>query len=394
MKTQTKLVLLVCSLWLVQSCTHDDLNTSSTTPQAEEVKTWKPEDGIRKFIPQEYLGNVRVQDLDFIERFLKNPMEEGLSSRSNEIHIPAGSINALSTALTTSNNGDVIILDPGSHTESGTITLDKSISLIGYGATVTFSGTSVDALSHFAPAIHVKERGCISTIRGITFKSSEALPGICIFLDNTKDIKILNNTFENWIIGVAMYNSNYNIVSSNTINANPGWQTIPGFNSQGVAIADGHHNMIIDNEIKGALFGIFTGGSLGIDFRNHTSGCAWGQILCKVTPDAITVGGTLVSTQTSSNNWLVMFNKSDHNFLTGIIVIDGAYKNYVSNNEMNNNAVYDIELAGASTRFGYPTPSSYDNRVNAYYNMKIKDCGDDNKIHGGSLVNNTLDPCN
>ena len=55
-----------------------------------------------------------------------------------------------------------------------------------------------------------------------------------------------------------------------------------------------------------------------------------------------------------------------------------------------------MELTTDSYRFGFLTPMSYDNTVNAgsFQNIRIKDCGRNNKITGGIKVNTTTDPCN
>jgi hypothetical protein len=55
-----------------------------------------------------------------------------------------------------------------------------------------------------------------------------------------------------------------------------------------------------------------------------------------------------------------------------------------------------MELVGDSYRFGFLTPTSYENTVKAGSNnddLVIKDCGVDNSVTGGDQVDIDLDPC-
>ena len=68
------------------------------------------------------------------------------------------------------------------------------------------------------------------------------------------------------------------------------------------------------------------------------------------------------------------------------LVIDGANHNTLSNNQGGGSGEYDIELTALAFRFGLPEklPASYDNIVNVgrYDDVTVKDCGDNNKVHG------------
>jgi hypothetical protein len=76
-------------------------------------------------------------------------------------------------------------------------------------------------------------------------------------------------------------------------------------------------------------------------------------------------------------------------------VIDGANNNILTNNEGGGNGAYDMELTTDSYRYGFLTPQSYNNTVYAGpYNITIKNCGQNNQIFGGTLINTTIDPCN
>ena len=46
--------------------------------------------------------------------------------------------------------------------------------------------------------------------------------------------------------------------------------------------------------------------------------------------------------------------------------------------------------------FGFLTPKSFENKVMAgeFQDIRIKDCGQNNVVIGGQLVDNSQDPCN
>lgn len=387
-----KLTLLVLTLMVIHSCTHDSILDEPTIPVSQDTVNWKPEDGIRKFIPQQYLSHFSAKEIEYDESLLRG--DDKLELRGNQILIPAGSIDALAGAIASAGPGDVIVLESGKHTQNGTVTIDKSVSITGYDATLHFTGTAFNPTLLFSAAFHIKPNAAYTTIRGINFTNSDAFPGVCVFNNGAEGIRLINNSMENWAFGILSYSASYCVFSKNRINASTLWRTIPGYNTMGIVISDGDHNHIIDNVVKNGLFGIFTGGTMGIDFKNYTYNCAFGQILCKFTPDVITINGTLISTQGSTNNWLVMFNNAENNFQSGYLVVDGANKNHMDHNKAANNAVYDIEVAGATTAFGYPTPAAFDNSVSAYTALKIKDCGINTKIRGGMVEpNDATHPC-
>ncbi|MEP7321868.1 MAG: right-handed parallel beta-helix repeat-containing protein [Saprospiraceae bacterium] len=393
MKKPNFIYVIAFTLTIVMiACTHDQIITEETS--TDELQ-WKPSDGIAQFIPSEYKDNIRAEDIEYAERILLNSREKTLESRGNQIVIPAGSSNALTGAIASAEDGDVIILEPGDHTQSGTVVINKYVSIIGYGANLIFSGTSFSPTLHISPGLHITDKGWVSTIQGITFKSTDTIPGVAVFVEHSRSVKIVRNKFENWVSSILLYQSDYCTIGNNTIAANLSWQTgiIPL--AQGIVLSDGSHNQVIRNEVSGAVMGIFTGGSLGLSLGNIMHQNVFGHFMCKLTPGVLTVAGTLINTENTTSNWLVIFNSSDHNILDGYLVVDGASRNLLQHNKADNNGVYDIELQGATTRFGYPTPTSFNNTVVVASSVQIiKNCGDNNKVIGGTIESNVTVPCN
>jgi len=106
-------------------------------------------------------------------------------------------------------------------------------------------------------------------------------------------------------------------------------------------------------------------------------------------------GGELAGSDASAIQWRVIGNNASGNFDAGYLVIDGANNNRLADNDALSNGTYDIELAGDSFRFGFLTPKSFENSViaGAFPNLKIKNCGENNTVVGGNLVDNSQDPC-
>ena len=120
-----------------------------------------------------------------------------------------------------------------------------------------------------------------------------------------------------------------------------------------------------------------------------------GLILCDVPDGNFLISGGDAGSSSPANGWDVRNNTATFN-LWGYLVIDGSNNNRISSNEASNNDAYDMELTGDTYRFGYLSPSSYENTVNVggYHNLVIKDCGQKNKIIGSAqIVDTSADPC-
>ena len=69
-------------------------------------------------------------------------------------------------------------------------------------------------------------------------------------------------------------------------------------------------------------------------------------------------------TEEAATPWLVNGNSATSN-QWGYLIIDGANNATLVNNAASSNAVYDMEFAGDSMRFGFLTPTSFDRLVAA-----------------------------
>ncbi|MEZ4702828.1 MAG: hypothetical protein R2834_21020 [Rhodothermales bacterium] len=70
-----------------------------------------------------------------------------------------------------------------------------------------------------------------------------------------------------------------------------------------------------------------------------------------------------------------------------------GHEEQTTGNRAWNNGLYDYELAGESVRFGFFTGASVRNKLEAGPDEGVKDCGIDNTVRGGTMVDLTVDPC-
>lgn len=389
------LIAMICSVVIFSNCNQDQDLAEATDGGLNEASAWKPSDGMSPYLSAETRAQMPAEDLEFVDRILRNPNEDILRSRGAEVHIPAGSVDALQDAIDAANPGDVIVLEAGDHMESGPIVIGKTVSLIGEkSSNLIFSNIpSTNGLS-FNAAIQINETGSGSMIKKINFKTGDPIGGTTIFVNQASTVKILQNHFENWQVALFGHKATRMIVTQNIMNASTAWQTGAIPESHGILLSDGVNNQLVLNTITGGLDGIFTGGMKGIDFSNSTSGCYIGQILCHVPSDAYSVNGVLIAVDAPTNNWWLKYNKADYNLGIGFLIIDGSFSNFLYGNSALGNGIYDIELAGDSYRFGFLTPRCVNNTVFALKNQVVKDCGENNHVYGGKRVNTYLDPCN
>ncbi|MEZ4654627.1 MAG: hypothetical protein R3E12_13850 [Candidatus Eisenbacteria bacterium] len=180
------------------------------------------------------------------------------------------------------------------------------------------------------------------------------------------------------------------------IEASGAWRTGDIPEADGVVVINGDRARIVGNTVSEALFNIWMCGSRGLATGNEASNGFLGFILCNVPAGAFALpDGSVVGSDIPAEHWVVVGNRSHDNLTTGILAIDGSNHNLISANECWSNGTYDIELAGDSERFGFFTPRCSNTTVlsAAFPETVIKNCGDDNRVVGGVLVDNEQDPC-
>lgn len=341
-----------------------------------------------------------VEDLENFEKMLAN--DELAASRSNSnwhgkvIRVPKNSKNALQKAIHDAGRYGLVLLEKGDHYEDGTVLIDQPVYILGRkGATIISSIPNQPNIEEVLHAvIHVQNTNRV-TIWGVEFKSALDASGAAIIAENSDKITISKTTMNDFQYGVILQKANHSLIWKNNIVVSGLWQTASDFlDSEGIVLMNGDHNAVHYNKISNGVFGVFYSGSHGVATHNETFGNFFGIIICKFAP-AITIASGPIQSEVSGNNWFLNDNYSHDNLDVGYLVIDGANNNKLINNRGGNNARVDMELTADSERFGFFTPKSFDNFVDArsYQDLTIKDCGDGNRVRGGVMIDTSEQPC-
>ena len=319
------------------------------------------------------------------------------------IEIEAGSNNALTQAIADACEGGIIYLKAGEHTETERVIINKNVKIIGeYGATLKLYSSGVQAPDpesgtvKLNPSLHVYNApGAL--IQDLSIQPIEGDGASAILLENSNYAAVMRCQIDKFQNGVVIEKSNFTTSMLNNIVTSSAWQTGNVVDGYGIVVINGESAYVADNIASNALFGIWGCDKYGTCERNTTFGSFVGTILCNVPADYMELpSGELTGAQTPGSFWKVKNNNSHDNLTTGYLVIDGANNNLLENNNASNNGEYDIDLTTETPRFGFLVPGSYDNTVNAgnFQNVTIKNCGINNTINGGILIDNSVEPCN
>jgi nitrous oxidase accessory protein NosD len=320
-----------------------------------------------------------------------------LAKKGKTVELPGGSNDALAAAIAAAGKNGTVKVKAGSHTESQTVTITQRVKIIGEsGAVFEFDTQPLPPASEVEPGLHIKNADDV-VIWGVEIRPKSSVGGTAILVEDSEDAIIGRNTIRDHQFSVMLEGGDEAEIYKNTMLASTGWQTGNPPEVHGIVVINGKKVEIEKNDISNAFFGVWACDEKGEAERNTFHGNFIGLILCKVPANAFPLpGGKLAGSALSAVAWKIEDNHSTGNFNAGYLVIDGANNNRLKNNNASNNGTYDIELAGDSFRFGFLTPKSFDNKVVAgkYKNILIKDCGENNKVVGGQLVDNSVDLCN
>ncbi len=323
------------------------------------------------------------------------------------VTVPAGSVDALAGAIDAAGANGTVILEAGTHTESGGVVIDAPVSIVGEPGAVLASNTTpaTDYPLEVEAALYVLGTSRVS-IQGLELRPADAAEGnTAILIEESSNVSIRNNVITGTDIGGALRGYQFGVliqhgrhveVRGNTIFTTSSWLTGEVPEAHGIVVINGAFARLSDNQVANGLFGIWACDANGRADHNTISASFVGLILCNVPDGNFLISGSTGGSERPATGWQVHSNLASGNFDAGYLVIDGANSNHLSNNAAADNGTYDIELTGDSYRFGFLTPKSYDNQVTAgsHPGLVVKDCGMDNHLTGfDQLVDNTIDPC-
>lgn len=307
------------------------------------------------------------------------------------VELPPASVDGLAAALAAAGNNGTVLVRAGLHTESGMVTVTKKVKIIGEpGAILEFS-TTPHPLGDLNPSLYLNHANDV-VVWGVEIRPSGTEGGTAILMNKATHALIANNLLRNQQTGIFNQNADHAMIVGNTIIITP---TAAAQN--GIANCNGKDVTIATNEVSNGVFGIWACDEKGFLLGNNVHENFIGIILCKVPapPNGYTLpGGQAIGSDKPGGKWIVTGNTATGNGW-GYLVIDGANKNTLVNNAASASGFYDVEFTGDTYRFGFLTPASFNNRFEAgsYPAIVVKNCGNNNTIIGGQLVNINTDPC-
>jgi nitrous oxidase accessory protein NosD len=313
--------------------------------------------------------------------------EVALSPRS-VVTLPAGSVDGLAAAIADAGPGGTVNVASGPHIESGTVTINFPIRLMGEdGAVLIFDTDPLSIAGTIVPALHVLDAPR-SIISNLEIRPANAVGGTGILLENSdRSIVIRNKTFDQENGVLVQYSDRVYLVG-NDFHSSPLWLSGEIASSFGVIVINGKNARLYNNKYSDGFCGVWTCDRNGVLAGNLLKENLYGLIICKV-PEAfnyVLPSGETAFADLTGTRWSVFNNDANGNFDTGYLIIDGADRNFLIGNRASNNVRLEYDFAGETSRFGLLTPPSVRNIGFIPSGDRVLDCGDRNRIFGGDQV--------
>ena len=357
---------------------------------------------------QTYIRNLAVSCLTLMALTTLTPVAR---AHPNTVEVHAGSVNTLAAAIASAGPGGTVILQTGLHSESGEVVVTFPVNIISEDGAILETATSPTvgpvALAITA-ALHFKGAPG-STVRGVWFRPPAGTTGNCgVILEDSPGAKVLHNRMTALQYGVFVQRADYAVIHGNTLSISTDGLLGLLPDTEGIISNAGEHVQVTDNQVSGALFGIFASGRSGTLAGNTLTGNFYGIFTCHnydIDPFYYTFSGSPQFGPQPATAWEV-HNNTVHGNGWGIIVTDGSHQNLIWDNKASRNGDpliwgtlgYDVELTGDTTRWGFPASAGYDNHVvqnGEGQKIVVKDCGNGSTVEGNgvSLVDTAKDPC-
>jgi hypothetical protein len=314
------------------------------------------------------------------------------------IILPAGSTDALASAIAATCEGGVIYLKAGIHTENQAVIVNKSVKIMGEAGAILKLKSDLAPIDMMVgvqpirPGLHVLNAPG-TLIQDLEIQPLGADGGTAILLENAHQSAVIGCKILSFQFSVLVEKSDRAAIMRNTIVATSAWQTGAVSEAESIVIINGKSAYVSDNDVSNALFGIWPCDEWGTCERNTTHGNYIGIILCKVPQYLQLPDGRVTGAQLSATSWKTRQNNSHNNLDAGYLVIDGSNNNLLEDNDGGSNGTYDYELVGDSHRFGFLTPFVFNNTVYAKAGQTVKNCGVNNVVFGGMMVDTGVDAC-
>lgn len=369
---------MALALLLLAGCAKDEATATAELQENQDVPA--------------HVQAIVDERLNQLEKDYENPpiYDDGISSRS-VVYVPAGSVDALQAAINSAGPNGKVVVKSGTHYESGTVTITQMVRLFGEeGAKIYFNVSPPGTAFPFPvtnvldPAILIKDCNQV-WIKGLGIYPQGGSGSTGIFLEKGRMARIEDNLISGFQFGIWVSdNSNTPRIFDNKLVGNSPegvW---------GISIESGKSAQLKGNHISKYATCIFASDENGTMSENTTVGGFSGPLLCTVQGNVQLPNGSMLENATPCKDWLIIKNKG-YNSIWNYVVIDGANNNFLFRNESYDaGSGQDIYMLGDSYLTGGFTPSSYNNFVVNLAGIVTVDCGLNNTVLGGTLLDG---PC-
>lgn len=313
---------------------------------------------------------------------------------ADAVTLPAGSVDGLADAIAAAGEGGTVLIEAGEHLERGTVLITQKVRIVGEEGAVIVSATQPMQIAGVVQAVlHIKDVAGV-LVDGVDFRAETDPGGTAILIDHAERTFISNNRMSGFQHGVLNHHGDRSYIGKNEISSSLIWQDGFQILTHGIINMNGDRVRIFNNNISNSVFGVWACDEKGLLFGNNAHSNYMGMILCKVGEFIPMPDGSIVGSEQAGTQWTVLRNTTNNNFHVGLAAIDGGNKSLLLMNAASGNVDAQIELAGPTTRFGGPPlPTSFNNTVISLPGVSVKDCGVDNSVHGGIMIDTDAVPC-
>jgi nitrous oxidase accessory protein NosD len=309
------------------------------------------------------------------------------SGGRSTVTLPPGS-NLLAGAIAAVEPGGTIVLLPGRHRESGTVVIDKPLTLQGSPGAELEVKTSpssryplwIDAALSIMGTSHVQ-------VQGITLRPRHRLGGAAILIDGSDAVSVSDNRLLDHQFGVVVERGAGASIARNAIVAGRRSGDWTPSETYGVMIVSGRDARIERNTIADATYGIWVSDRDGRATGNVVLGSFGGIALGKIPADRFLIAGDRTGSTTVATGWSVRGNLSSGN-THGYLLRDGASGIDLADNLSSATGLYDVEVTCDDAQYGFVTLQSFEAWMSREGEGELvaKGCGEEPLISRGGLA--------
>lgn len=373
--------LLLCLLLSIAAC---DTESISPAANADDI------------LAQEQIQASEMA-VENAKKEIQSFAEEWIEFR-DPVVVPAGSVDALAGAIAEAGAGGTVVLASGVHTENAAVLVEQRVKIEGEtGAILHFPNSPEPVVlpsTELLPAIHVRNASR-AWLKGFTIATGTEKGGrLGVIIEDAPRTRLEGLQVVGFQYGIFLDGGNRCQIIHNTVVGSFAEYPEAG-NSWGIINSTGQRTVMFGNEVSNYNTCIFFSDRNGLAFSNTTVGGGVGVLWCTVPAWQFYPDGRMVQAAEPARGWRC-YNHTAIGAFWNYLIIDGAKNSVSIQNESIEAGLYDIEIASASERFGFPTPTSTNSlviSVGDHVDYRIKDCTGDNTIVGGQMVDTTTDPC-